>query len=98
MLPLFIPRKLTNQGSIDMQRSSPETGGDKLRALASWLDNQREDFVSRFTAEELLKLFTVYRSCEWHITPDDWSERQVRAALKHGTVPRFEKEEEAGLM
>ena len=64
-------------------------GIDELKALAYVLGHWRDDFARKFTAEQLLVLFRVFRAGKWDICPDQWSERQVQEALA-GITPEFD--------
>jgi hypothetical protein len=66
----------------------PEFGIDELRRTVRLLSNCSETFNTRFTAEQLLKIGDAYRRCGWDITPDEWTEAQLKAALA-GKTPVF---------
>ena len=66
-----------------------KTGIDALRGAVLAFNNVREDFLQQFSAQELLTLYAAWMACEWDIWPDQWSDAQVKAALR-GEVPRFD--------
>jgi hypothetical protein len=68
-------------------------GIDQLRLAVRLFDNCNETFNQRFTGEELLTLWRMYRECGWDIPPDRWSNRQVREALGKNVIPQFTDEE-----
>ncbi len=63
-------------------------GIEELRKAVNVFDNCRESFNDRFTMTQLITLWRALHLCEWDITPDEWSERQVNEALR-GIVPQF---------
>lgn len=67
-----------------------QTGAEELRKVVRVLDDMREDFSDRFTAEQLLQLVRMLWRSDWDIYPDHWSERQIEAALR-GTAPVFDE-------
>lgn len=72
---------------------STETGIERLRAAVRLFGDCREDFLSRFTVQELLKIHAAWRASDWEILPDRWSATQVRQALC-GIAPDFDDNEE----
>ncbi len=65
-----------------------ETGIEHLRAVVAAFNNCRESFLDPFTPEQLLKLHDAWTATAWDFRPDQWSERQVREALR-GVVPQW---------
>jgi hypothetical protein len=61
---------------------------DELRAAARALSYCNESFLRRFTMEQLLAIRRAWVASEWDIHPDEWTERQVKDALK-GRVPTW---------
>lgn len=49
--------------------------------------------ADRWSAEEWLRLYDCYKACDWDFSPDEWTERQVDEALKHGIVPEWDRYE-----
>jgi hypothetical protein len=70
---------------------------DELRKAVRTIDWMRESFNDKFTAQELLRLITVARECEWDLMPDQWTAAQCAEALAFGTVPRFEERPDGSL-
>jgi hypothetical protein len=68
-------------------------GIDQLRSAVRLFDNCNESFNQRFTGEELLTLWRMYRECGWDIPPDDWAPRQIEEALEHNAPPRWDDSE-----
>lgn len=69
------------------------TGIDKFRRATKLFGWCREDWVQRYSTEELLKIAEAHFehvAKEWDIYPDQWEEAQVQALLAHGTIPRFD--------
>lgn len=66
---------------------------DGLRSMVNLFNNCNETFNQRFTIEDLVKLYKAYKASEWDIPPDQWTEFQVRAALKYGTPPEWDENE-----
>lgn len=59
------------------------TGIETLRTLVTAMANLREDFLDPFTPEQLMQLHAVWRRSKWSegYYPDQWSRKQVAAAL-----------------
>jgi hypothetical protein len=70
-----------------------EFGIDELRATVCTLDHNLESFNQRFSALELLRIAACLRACEWDYMPDEWTEAQVKQALR-GHVPHWATEDE----
>lgn len=51
----------------------------------------RESFNDLFTIAQLVNLWRALHLCEWDISPDEWSPRQVNEALC-GIVPQFREQ------
>lgn len=64
-------------------------GIEVLRIAVRMLNDNRESCNQRFTAEELLRIVAAWRASGWDIMPDQWSEKQLRAAAKRGIIPTF---------
>lgn len=64
-------------------------GIEKVRRMRSLFSHCTESFNSRFSFEELGRIFDAYHTSGYDITPDRWSEEQVQGALK-GVTPAFE--------
>jgi hypothetical protein len=45
----------------------------------------------RWTAEEWCRLYDAYKASGWDITPDEWTEWQVRDALWFGIAPDWDE-------
>lgn len=76
-----------------MMKKIEETGMQKLRAVVSYFDRCRESFNDRFTPAQLVKLHDAAMASEWDIYADQWSERQLREALR-GIAPAWTDEGE----
>ena len=70
-------------------------GIDELRTAVEALNNCNETFLNGgqkpFTAEQLLKIWRAWKACAWDIFPDQWTDRQVKRALR-GIVPTWDAE------
>jgi hypothetical protein len=69
------------------------TGIEELREMLACLEHCKEDFLVRFTTKQLFQLWRSWKSSEWDFYPDQWSERQVKEALR-GKAPRWDDEQE----
>lgn len=63
-------------------------GVEKLRRAVRILDNNSESFNYRFTAHELLAICEALLRSEHDISPSEWTDRQVREAIK-GIPPKW---------
>lgn len=63
------------------------TGIEKLRRAVTLFSNCTETFNERWTADELLKIYAAYHASGWDITPDQWSDDQLMAALRAVVLP-----------
>ncbi len=70
------------------------TGADELRKIVRAMDDTREGFNDRYTAEQLVAIYRAMFASGWDIYPDQWSAEQVEDALR-GEVPKFEDRETA---
>lgn len=66
---------------------------ERMRDVVRLFNACSEEFASRFTEKQLVTLWLAYRACGWDITPDSWSEQQVKDALK-GRAPDFDEKTE----
>jgi hypothetical protein len=64
---------------------------EKLERAFNLARNTRTDTVDEFTPEEWIKIHRAYARGEWDLTPDEWTDRQLREAIE-GHSPRFEDE------
>jgi hypothetical protein len=67
-------------------------GIEELRAAVKLFDQCNESFNwsehDPFTAEQLLAIYRAHKACKWYIDPDQWTDKQVKQALR-GIVPEF---------
>lgn len=68
------------------------SGPDEIRLLVSNMNACREGFIERFTPIELLQLHRMMLASGWEFLFDDWTERQVREALR-GKPPSWNHDE-----
>lgn len=73
-------------------KSAKMTGGEELRDLDTLYQHTPEGFSDQFTLDQLIKIWRAQRASEWDFTPDMWTRRQVKEALK-GKVPRWDDNE-----
>jgi hypothetical protein len=59
---------------------APLDGPDELTRTYNLMRNTRN--AERWTAEEWLRLGRAYRAGAWDVTPDEWTEQQLREALR----------------
>lgn len=57
------------------------TGANELRQAVNVMNQCREDFLDRFTAEQLLMLYRALRRSDWDILPDLWTAHEIKLAL-----------------
>ncbi len=64
----------------------PETlTRDDLERCRNLGRNTRD--ADRWSAVEWLKLYAAYQGSGWDVTPDDWTQDQIEAALERGECP-----------
>jgi hypothetical protein len=68
------------------------TAIENLRDMVAAFDQCSEDFNCRFTLPELVRIWDAWNQCGWVFYPDQWSDRQVREALR-GVAPDWDDEE-----
>lgn len=68
------------------------TGIDELRRVVRNLDDCFEDFLCRFTLEQLVLIHRAWMQSAWDKCPDGWTMLQVNAALD-GYVPQWSPDE-----
>ena len=74
---------------FESEKIGPFTAGiDFLRSAIRILDGNHEGINQDYSAIELLKLVDAMLRSGWDITPDAWTPRQRREALR-GIVPCF---------
>jgi hypothetical protein len=72
--------------------NAPLNGIEELRIAVRLFNNCRESFNERYTAEQLLLLYRAYARSDWDITPDEWADDELDAALAgHGNGADPEK-------
>ena len=62
-------------------------GIELLRYAVKLLDDCREDFNTRYSAAELLRMAEAMPRLEWDMWPDQWDQRQIREFLEGGHIP-----------
>lgn len=65
---------------------------DVLRDAVTAFGWCNETFNQRFRVEDLLIIRRCWLAAEWDFFPDQWTQRQVKEALK-GIVPRWTTDE-----
>lgn len=63
-----------------------------LRDMVAAFDMVNEEFNWRFTLTELVRIWDAWNQCGWDFYPDQWSDRQVREALR-GIAPDWDDRE-----
>jgi hypothetical protein len=89
---------MSTKTDTDEKRNDPHAeperdGIDTLRLIVGNLDACHEDFLSRFTPQELLAIGLAHLASDWDIFPDDWTRHQIKAAIC-GVPPTFDRETE----
>lgn len=79
-----------NFKDVKALRFADMTGVERLRYAVRVFNNCREGFNEEHTAEGLIAIAEAYDLCEWDLTPDFWTQKQIDEA-KHGIVPRWEE-------
>ena len=64
-----------------------------LREMIAAFDQVNEEFNWRFTLPELVRIWDAWNQCGWDFYPDQWSDRQVREALR-GIAPDWNDREQ----
>lgn len=59
-----------------------------LRLYMGNLDHCREDFLDKFTTDQLVQIARMHVASEWDFYPDVWTERQIKEALR-GKPPNW---------
>jgi hypothetical protein len=73
--------------------SHQRTGAEELRRIVRAMNDTRESFNDRFSAEELVAIYRAMFASGWDYYPDQWSEEQVQAALR-GIAPSWDDAEQ----
>ena len=66
-----------------------DSGIEELRHIVSNFDCNIENFNSKYSLEELVKIHRSWMKSDWDIWPDRWTERQVQEALQ-GIPPNWD--------
>lgn len=80
-----ISRKELRKGDLDL------SGIDFLRNMVQAISYCNEDFLCRYTVEQLLAIWEACLASEFDMYPDQWTPAQVRAALR-GWVPAWDED------
>ena len=67
-------------------------GADLLRRIVANMDDTPEWFNDRYTAEELVRIYTAHLATDWDMGPHRWASAQVAEAARAGVVPKFDNE------
>lgn len=62
--------------------SKPFSSGNLLRFTSLLCDGMNTEFVDSFTPTELVTLAQAYMASDDDVTPDNWTDEQIEAALK----------------
>jgi hypothetical protein len=65
---------------------------EKMRMAINTFAYCNETFLQRYNVKQLMKIHSIMVSCEWDFLADQWTERQLREALK-GIVPKWDDNE-----
>ena len=66
-----------------------QTAIEILRDMVAGFDRCDESFNDRFTLPELVRIWDAWAQCGFDYYPDQWSDRQVREALR-GIAPNWD--------
>ena len=69
-----------------------EYGLEELRHIVNNYDFCVENFISKFSVEDLIKIHRAWMKSDWDIYPDQWTDRQVKEALL-GMAPNWDENE-----
>lgn len=70
-----------------------EFGIEELRHLVGNFDACNETFNQRWTVDQLIVIHRMWIESGWDIFPDQWTERQLREALR-GIPPNWDPDTE----
>lgn len=65
---------------------------DALRGAVNLFDHCNESFNLKYTADELLKIYFMHCFADDDYFPDQWTEKQVKQALK-GHIPKWDQDD-----
>jgi hypothetical protein len=65
---------------------------EKMRMAINAFSYCNETFLQRYNVKQLMKLHFAMMACEYDFLPDQWTDRQVKEALK-GIVPNWDDNE-----
>jgi hypothetical protein len=65
---------------------------EELRRMVSAFSNCSESFLMRWTLPQLLQIWRAWDASAWDNTPDNWTARQIREALR-GHAPKWDSNE-----
>lgn len=68
------------------------SGIDFLRDLVESMSYCREDFLERYSVEQLIAIREAWMASKWDLYPDQWTDAQVKAAIA-GWVPNWDERE-----
>lgn len=82
--------------------TKPE-GLNRLERACSLMNNTRTDAIVEWvgrsavrlcdlSAEQWLRIYDAYHECGWDFTPDQWTDWQIKGALR-GVVPQWDENE-----
>lgn len=75
--------------TMKLEEFNKLTGMEKMRQIVKALNNCNESFLDQFRFEELIKIYSAWLASGWTFLPDQWTERQVKEALR-GIVPNWD--------
>lgn len=73
---------------MTIQEFEELNGIEKMRVIARALGNCNESFLASFTIPQLIKLYKAWITSGWGFYPDQWTDRQVKQALR-GHAPMW---------
>lgn len=68
-----------------------QTGAEKLRAIVAWLNQNEENFLDRFGASELIRLWEHASTGDVREFADTWSEKEIAEALRPSKLKHIER-------
>ena len=77
---------------MNIKEFEERTGMEQMRVIVAALNGCRESFLDQFTIPQLIKLYKAWLNSKWDFMPDEWTDRQVKNALR-GKAPMWDNNE-----
>ena len=53
------------------------------------MNNTAESELDDYSVAELCKLYAAFKACDWDLTLEHWTDRQISEALESNIVPQW---------